>query len=229
MKTFKIVLSGLLTMLVISTTTGQDYKNNQFTLFSYNLEISNEMRDELANIQSYFENIPIRTKYTDDILKSLMIHHVYYKIKEELKAKIELEILPINSFLDEISYNDYGYPDTNIKKAIRKGYSKYYMNIVVKIESQTEEQRKLNPELFQDIDGKVSMPVVSIEITIFNNEGIIPIDKWTGSASAAKPYPIHSDLIKGFDGKTYNHEEDDNTLFQLLDRATENLIKKVID
>ena len=145
------------------------------------------------------------------------------------KEQLELEILPVNTFLRTIKYDDYGYPNTSARTALRKGYSRYYFKVEAHIESITKNKRNDGPGMFEEIDYPVVFPQLSIEITIFNNEGIIPIDKWIGTSSARYPLPINEYLLKGFDNtemivKPLDENQDDN-LFLIMDRAIHNTIQ----
>ncbi|MFC2104915.1 hypothetical protein ACFLS4_06145 [Bacteroidota bacterium] len=140
-----------------------------------------------------------------------------------------MEILPINTFMRNVKYNDYGYPNTNIRDAIRKGDSRFYFKVDAKLESLTKDKRDESPELFEDIDYSIVYPELTVEITVYNNEGIIPVAKWLGVSTPKYPLTINEYLLKGFDNTemTILPAEDQQTdnLYLMLDRAIHNAIQ----
>ncbi len=226
----KLLIFTLILILSISQSFSRDIRNKQFSLFEYHFEISDNFKEEISSLSSYLNNIKTYKNPGNDQLKAVLIHNIYYSIEEALEEQLEIEILPVNSFQNNVKYNDYGYPKTSISKALRKGYSKYYLKIIVKIESLTEEKRKSNPELFEDINETVIIPQISIDITVFNNEGIIPVDKWIGIASSDKPLVIDNYFIKGFDNS--DNELEKNTkdnLSSIKDKAINQMIQNFLN
>ena len=216
-------------MIIAQSISAQKVKNKQFSLINYNLTISDEITEELSDLESYIDNIKTYNDPGNDKLQAIFVHIIYFSLKEQLEQDLEMEILPINTFMREVKYNDYGYPKTSIRDAIKKGYSKYYFKVEANIESLTEDKQKEKPEMFEEIDYPVIFPQMSIEITIYNNEGVIPVDKWIGTTTARYPLPINEYLLKGFDNnemevKPIDENQDDN-FYLMLDRAIHNAIQ----
>lgn len=216
-------------ILIAQFVSAQKVKNKQFSLISYDLNISNETTEELSELESFIDNIKTYNDPGNDKLQAIFVHIIYYTLKEKLINELEMEILPINTFMREVKYNDYGYPNTSMREALKKGYSKYYFKIKVDIESLTESRQKENPELFEDINTPVIFPKMTMEITLFNNEGVIPIDKWIGTTTARNPLAINEYLFKGFDNSqmevlSADKQQADN-YFLMLDRVIHNVIQ----
>ncbi|MEA3316520.1 MAG: hypothetical protein U9R54_01020 [Bacteroidota bacterium] len=224
----KLLLFSIISIFTINISLSQNITNKQFSLFNYELEISDEFRQETSILSSFINSIETYKNPGDDQLKAILIHNIYYSIKETLERKLEIAILPVNSFQNEINYNDYAYPKASIRKALRKGYSKFYFKVNVKIESLTEEKRESNPKLFEEINGSVTIPQVTIDITIFNKDGIIPVDKWHGKASANTPLPIDNYLFKGFDRSGENTNNKEN-LSSIKDKAINQLVQNFLN
>jgi hypothetical protein len=207
----------------------QKITNKQFSLIGYNLNISKEITNELSDLDGFMNNIKTYNDPGNDKLRAIFTHIIYYTIKQKFEEELEIEILPINTFMRAVKYDDYGYPTTNIRDAMRKGDSKFYFKIDVTIESLTESKRKSNPELFEDIDYKVTFPQMSMEVVIYNNQGIIPVDKWVGTTTAKKPLPINEYLLKGFDNTSmtieYGENQQADNFYLMLDRVIHNAIQ----
>ncbi len=207
----------------------QKITNKQFSLIGYNLNISKEVANELSDLDGFMDNIKTYNDPGNDKVRAIFTHIIYYTIKQKFEEELEIEILPINTFMRAVKYDDYGYPTTNIRDAMRKGDSKFYFKIDVTIESLTESKRKSNPELFEDIDYKVTFPQMSMEVVIYNNQGIIPVDKWVGTTTAKKPLPINEYLLKGFDNTSmtieYGENQQADNFYLMLDRVIHNAIQ----
>lgn len=215
------------------TVHAQNIKNKQFSLINYDLSISNDFIEEVADLESFVENIKTFNDPGNEKLKAVFIHTIYYTLKEHLEQELEMEILPINTFMRNVKYDDYGYPKTNIRKALRKGDSKYYFSVDAEIKSLTKDKRDESPELFSSRDYPTVYPELSIEITVFKNEGIIPVAKWIGSTTPKYPLAINEYLLKGFDNTEMKvlpaEENQTDNLFLMLDRAIYNTIQYQIN
>ncbi len=221
----------LLVVIVIFSTTlfGQNIRNKQFSLFSYNLSISNDLIEELSDMESFIDNIETYNDPGNEKLKAIFVHTLFYYLKDNLQNELEMEILPVNTFMREVKYDDFGYPKTNIREALKKGFSHFYFKVEVEFESLTKKKREESPELFEDIDYKVTYPQINIKITVYNNEGVIPVAKWEGYSTPKYPLAINNYLLKGFDNTEMiiqpAEEQQTDNLYLILDRAIHNTIQ----
>lgn len=221
----------LLIVIALFTTTlfGQNIRNKQFSLFSYELSIGKDLVEELSSLESFVEGIETYNDPGNEKLKAIFVHTVFYYLKENLQNELEIDILPVNTFMREVKYDDFGYPKTNIREALKKGFSKFYFKVEVDFESLTKDKREENPELFEDIDYNVIYPQITIQITVYNNQGVIPVAKWEGSSTPKYPLAINNYLLKGFDNtemiiQPVEDKQTDN-LYLILDRAIHNTIQ----
>jgi len=219
-------------LILILATVGlnaQNIRNKQFSLFSYNLNISNDFIEEITELESFIDNIKTYNDPGNEKLKAVLVHIIYYSLKENLERELEMEILPINTFMRKVKYNDYGYPKTNIRDALRKGGSRFYFKVEANLESFTKKKRDESPEIFEDIDNNVTYPQLSIEVTVYNNEGIIPVAKWQGVTNPKYPLVINNYLLKGFDNTEMKilpaEDQQTDNLYLMLDRAIHNTIQ----
>lgn len=221
----------LLIIIVLFSTTlfGQNIKNKQFSLFSYELSISKDLVEELSELESFVDGIKTYNDSGNEKLKAIFVHTLFYNLKDNLQNELEMEILPVNTFMREVKYNDFGYPKTNIREALKKGYSRFYFKIEVDFESILKEKREDNPELFKDINHSVTYPQISMKITVYNNQGVIPVAKWSGSSTAKYPLAVNKYLLKGFDNTEMiiqpAEEQQTDNIYLILDRAIHNTIQ----
>ncbi len=218
-----------LVFLISASISAQNIKNKQFSLINYNLSISNDFIEELIKLESFIDNIKTYNDPGNEKLKAILVHIIYYNLKENLERELEMEILPINTFMRNVKYDDYGYPKTNIRNALRKGNSRFYFKVAANLESLTKKKKDESPEIFENIDYSVTYPQLSIEITVYNNKGIIPVAKWFGVTSPKYPLAINEYLLKGFDNTEMAilpaEDQQTDNLYLMLDRAIHNAIQ----
>ncbi len=228
MNTKRYYLLILLALFTIALN-AQNIRNKQFSLFNYKLSVSNDFVEKTSDLEAFIDNIKTYNDPGNEKLKAVLIHIIYYNLKEKLEEELEIEILPINTFMRNVKYDDYGYPDANIRQALRKGNSRFYFSVHAKLESLLKNKLDESPELFEDIDYRVVYPELTIEVTVFNNEGIIPIAKWIGATTPKYPLAINEYLLKGFDNTEMEilpaEAQQTDNLYLMLDRAIHNTIQ----
>jgi len=229
----KKYLIFLLLLISWVSSNGQKIADKQFSLIDYKLEISKDFRNEISELDHFISGIKTYNDPGNDKLTAIFVHIIYFSFKEMIEKDIGIEILPINTFMNAVKYDDYGYPKTNIRKALRKGYSQYYFNLNVKIESIDIEQKKDHPKKYEDITYKTTYPQVTLNMTIYNKDGIIPVYNLTGTAVATNPLQVNEYLLKGFDNTEMDiappGEQQSDNLYTVFYRATKNLIQDYLN
>jgi hypothetical protein len=215
----RILLTTLLVCLA-AVTFSQNFTNKQMALIHYDLKISETFREEVRPLSNYLQSVEVHNEEARDRLKAVLIHHLYYNLAPRIERQLDISILPINSFMEAVKYDEYGYPKAGISRALRKGDSPFYFKLEVSLESQTEEKKESNPE----IPDSVTFPFFSIDITIFNDEGIIPADKWHGEAAAEEGLALEKSLFGEFTRQ--RPALGATTLSSLYDQAIANLINR---
>ena len=96
----------------------------------------------------------------------------------------------------------------------------------------TKSKKDEDPTLFEKYNYPVIYPEMTIEITVFNNEGVIPVSKWIGTSTPQYPLPVNDYLLKGFDNKEMvilpAEDHQDDNLYLMLDRAIHNTIQNYL-
>ncbi|MFP4023556.1 MAG: hypothetical protein ACLFVR_03440 [Thiohalospira sp.] len=225
----------ILSILLVSwySIDAQNLANKQFSLINYNLDISKEIRSELSELDPLINSIKTYNDPGNDKIKAILIHTIYFTFKEVIERDLEIEILPINTFMRDVKYDDYGYPETSIRRALRKGYSQYYFKIDVKIESITKQKKSENSDKYQNIDNTTTYPQIKINMVIYSKDGIIPVYNLTGTAVATNPLQVNQYLLNGFDNTIMDisppgKQQADN-IYTIFYRATKNLIQDYLN
>lgn len=216
MKPFILLLTGLVLTLNLSA---QNIINKQFALIDYNLEITDNFRDQTESLQNFYQSAQVHNEEAEDRLKAILVHDIYYNLKPRLERELQISILPVNSFMQEAKYDDFGYPKMSIRRALRKGDSPFYFNVNVELNSREAEE--INQE---DNTGPVVQPQFIVDIKVFNDEGILPVYKWHGEKMASRALPVSKTLFKGFVDELPGAQKTDTTLTFLYDEAVTTLI-----
>jgi len=214
------ILFSVLFLSLATLTLAQNYTNKQMALIHYNLKISESFREEVQPLNNYLQSVEVHNKDADDRLKAVLIHHLYYNLTPRIERQLEISILPIHSFMEAVKYDKFGYPRSSINRALRKGDSPFYFKLDVTLSSRTEEEKEANPEM---PEGMI-WPFFTIEVTVFNDEGIIPVDKWHGEARTEEGIAVEKDLFGEFTKQ--RPALGATTLSGLYDQAVSNLINQ---
>jgi len=225
----KKILFIVLISLITASLYSQKVANKQFSLIDYDLTITKDVVQELSSLESYVDGIKTYNDPGNNKLEAIFVHIIYFTLKEKFEEELEMEILPINTFLRKVKYDDYGYPKTTIRDAMKKGYSKYYFRFNAKIESLTEETMKEDTLMYKDIDYPAIFPKISLEVIVYNKDGVIPVDKWFSSVTSRYPLPINEYILKGFDNQEMEvlpfEEQQQDNFYLMLDRAIYGVIQ----
>ena len=219
----KIVFIVFILIFLSNTSFGRKLENKQFALFGYEVIIDEEFRNEIKALDSYINSIKGYTGKKQDKLEGKIYDITYPYIEEKLEKKYSIDILPVNSYTDNIKYNAYGYPETSVKKAQELGNSHFYLKIVVYISTTTPKGKDAKNSILYK--NKTS-PLVTIEVEVYERIGIIPIGKAVGEAKTSTPQRIDEKFLEGI-VKPINKEdvsELDETLFALILKAIDNML-----
>jgi hypothetical protein len=223
MKRFILITVTLIISINISA---QNIQYKQFALINYDLEITDEFRDDLKPVKKFLKSAEVHNDGTDDKLKAILVHHFYYHLAGKMEKQLEIDILPINTFQQEVKYDQFGYPKANINKILRIGDSPFYFKVKIHLDSNTKDKKKDNPKL----KGDIIFPTIAIDVTVFNDEGIIPVFKWHGEKIAYKPFIVNERFFRTvvkdeqLPKKPKDLEKEQESLFELYSLAATNLI-----
>jgi len=230
------IFIALFLIIVANITFAQNITNKQFALIKYELDIADEFREDLEPLKDFINNTKVRSENKEDKLKAIIIHHIYYHLKERFEEDLDVDIIPRNSFGDKAKYNDYGYPRIGIGKALRKGSATFYFKIDLEITSKTEE-RIDNDSKLEEIDKDIFFPHIITKVTIYNDEGIIPVAKWRGEKITYEPVYVNKRLFRGFiddydlppKPELEEGETEQESLFDMYDETLSEMITSFLE
>jgi hypothetical protein len=166
----------------------QKFAKSQFTLFSYDVFISDRVRTELSSMEGY---INFRPSENQNKVEGMLMHGFYEMINNILTDTLNIFILPVSSLTSKAKYNAYGYPEINIRKAIKLADTKFFLKIGATFENAISENKTKQ----ENID--IFKPKVVVRIDIYNKEGYLPIQSSVGSAEAINAVKISPEFISG--------------------------------
>ncbi len=179
----------------------QKYKNKEISLISFSVTIYPETKQFLEKLSGNFP--PYKNPKADKIIGTIK-EKTWAFLIDKLQEDNGMFILPLNTLGDSYSYDIYGFPDGNINKALKKGESKFYMKIEMYIGTasnptnavsyKNQKDTSLYPSQLQD--GQI-MPKVTIDITTYSNNGILPVGRYKGISAAPKPFDLTPYVLDG--------------------------------
>jgi len=220
-----IKLNHLCAILIIfvfpSFAISQKYKNKETSLISFNINIYPDTKQFLENLQGHFS--PYKNPKADKIIGTVK-EKTWAFLMDRLQTDIGMLILPLRTLGDNYSYDRFGFPDGNINKAIKAGESKYYMKIDMFIGTELNPNHPHYPknprdsisEPIQIQEGQI-MPKVTINITMYSENGILPINKYTGIAIAPRPFDLTPYVLDGL--VNTNNSFEPTTLMGIINEA----------
>jgi hypothetical protein len=220
----KLKTIALLLIFVQMSLMARSYFNKEFAIFYYNVSISRDFRREIKGLESYINSIPGYNKKGQEKLLGRIYELTYTYLEEKLEKQYEMNILPINSFTNNVEYNEYLFPVTQIQRARKYGNSNYYLKINIDIETAIPKDARVSV-LFRN----KTHPMVTVSIEIYDNESMFAVKKVTGQAQSSMPIRVEEKFLYGIIAPVNLDEIDnlDENLFVLLITAMNKAINEI--
>lgn len=217
----------LLGLIIVDTCYAQKYRKKEVSLISFKLNINSDYRLKLEPFSGLF-NEPQNKKANR--IDNQIIYSAWDLIGEKLRNEVGMVILPLDAYGNKFTYDEYGFPDIGINKALNKGQSKYYIKIDIDFSPEfsakyiTKSQPDSANQIIHLKDDEIK-PKVSIYLTIFSDKGIIPVANCVGEATTEEIITLDKSF---FDGIVNNEISPDKvTFYNLLEKASKKLIISV--
>lgn len=221
-----ITLSLLFTLPFIGYS--QRYKNKDVSLISFSVSIHDDVKAYLDKFESQFPNTA--DNKADKII-ALIKDQTWVALVDSLQQGVGMSVLPVTTFGNRSNYDEYNYPNIGISKAQQIGYSKIFIKIDLDINPEPplyQNSSKIKSNIVQTVKPKEGeiMPFVSLTITCFSTNGIIPIGKFTGTVQASTIWKDgNSSMLDGLvnaDSKT-----DQSTIMSLITHCIHDAVKNM--
>lgn len=188
----KLFLISIVIFFCASGFAQKTARNAQVSLFSYDYTFSADFIDKFKALSS---NFSINKKDPKLAAEAILARNVFEEIKSSLDKVYGLFVLPENSFLDAAKYDDNGYPQILIQKAIREGNTKFFFKISTRFDfvPLTELPERIAPGEY---------PRVYICIKIYNKFGYEPIQVMEATYYTDKPFSFNAEALSGLEYTT---------------------------
>jgi len=223
---FSITLSLLLALPFIGYS--QRYKNKDVALISFSVSIHDDVKAYLDKFESQFPNA-VNNK-ADKII-ALIKDQTWAALADSLQEGVGMSVLPVTTFGNRSNYDEYKYPNIGISKAQQIGYSKIFIKIDLEINAEptlSQSNLKVKTNSAPTAKPKVGevMPFVSVTLSCFSNNGIIPIGKFTGTAQATTIWKDgNSSILDGLVND--NAKTDQSTIMSLITHCIHDAVKNM--
>ncbi len=222
---FSITLSLLLALPFIGHS--QRYKNKDVALISFSVSIHDDIKAYLDKFESQFPNT---ANNKSDKIIALIKDLTWAALADSLQEGVGMSVLPVTTFGNRSNYDDYNYPNIGISKAQQIGYSKIFIKIDLEINpeppiNQSYSKNKSNSQTIKPKEGEI-MPFVSLTVTCFSVNGIIPIGKYTGTTQATAIWKDgNSSILDGL--VNIDFKTDQSTIMSLITHCIHDAVKNM--
>ena len=230
MKLSRITFLFILILGVLNHTFAQSYRNRQLAVISYNVSIHQSLKVMLDQQAHLFPDVENRR--ADKIIAPLK-ERSWVLVEDRLEEGTGMYILPLNAHGKNFSYDVYGFPEVAINRALRVGTSKHYIRVDLTISGTSARKdtgygsrpaARDTSANEGEVEGDVT-PQVSITVTTYTDKGVIPLQRVTGSATAAQPWFINEDIFTGIANPKDWSKGDTSTIMGLINAALDDVMK----
>ncbi len=220
MRAFLYIIVSILIVMPFKGVS-QKYKNKEVSLISFTISIHPETKIFLDQFENQFQSV--KNNNADKIISKIK-EQAWGSLVDSLQQGMGMIILPISTFGAKIGYDAYNFPDVSITRAQRIGYSRFYIRIDLAIGPEilppNSSFKTKNDTALQKLkikEGEIK-PVVTLTITCYPENGILPVGKYIGSAQASTVWISENASI--LDGLVNTDVKTDlSTLMSLINEA----------
>lgn len=209
----------------------QKYQNRQLALISFSYNITKDIKPYFDVYNELFPDV--ENKRADRIIAAAK-EYTWYMLKARLEAETGMYILPLTSHGNTFKYDEYNFPNVTINRALKNGSSRYYLKVDLTISSSIPKgemgygaKPSTDTTFMEGLDQEnACLPVMNIEVTLFNDKGILPIQKVSSLVTATAPWVMGEDIFKGLINREEFNSEDTNTLLGLTNVCISKLLRQ---
>ncbi|HPD96471.1 MAG TPA: hypothetical protein PLA24_11335 [Tenuifilaceae bacterium] len=223
LNTFAIIFL-LVNLTFLPEAKSQNLRKKETCLISFKVNIDSDYQYKFSEFAGIFPE-PGNKKVNK--VENLIKYTTWDILKEKLTNQLGMIIIPLNAYGNKFSYDDFGFPDISISRALNKGRSKQY--IKVELEIHPEHSAKYITKIVPDSANKIVelkenevKPQVTINLTVYSDKGIIPKASGSGTANCKEVIVLDDSFFDGI--ANGNVQPGKINLYNLIDRAAQNLI-----
>jgi hypothetical protein len=232
MRITNLTICILLIFGTFNVASSQSFRNKQFALITFNYNIHQSLKNTINEHSNLFPEV--EDKKADRIISKFK-ENTWLLLEDRLQTEVGMYILPLNAHGRSFKYDVYGYPTVSINKALKDGSSKFYLRIDLTINATSTKgdtgygarsQSRDTSINFDEIPANAIIPQVTITASMYNDKGIIPLQKLTGTYTARAYWLITEDSFNGIVNKKEFNPEQSDTFMGLINLAITDLISK---
>ncbi|MGB9746294.1 MAG: hypothetical protein ACPLXM_05140 [Bacteroidales bacterium] len=160
MKKYVLILSAVATLLPFRMYS-QKFEGSQFCPIGYNLLAGKDFKSRMALV---YPKLPGNMQNADKI-EYILTYSFYDILTRQLMDNLKVYIPPPSIFEDKVKYDQYGFPEVTVQKAIKLSDAKFFFKCQIRVE---EAFPNATPQ------GMVT-PGISIQFTLYSKQGYVPI------------------------------------------------------
>ena len=231
MKSLILTTISLLTLTITSQAQSQKYQNRQLALIAFNYNIAKDIK---PNFDSFAHLFPEAESRRADRMLAVTKERTWYLIKAHLEQETGMYILPINSHGSSFKYDEYNFPNVNINRALKHGSTRFYLKVDLTISSGIPKgemgygaRATVDTTLIEGLDQEgACLPSMTIDVTIYNDRGILPIQRVSSTITATTLWVMNDDTFKGLINRDEYERNDTNTLLGLTNVTMQKLLRQ---
>lgn len=227
MKRWITVLLATVFFITNTQVIAQKYRNKEVALIAFKVNIDPGYHAKFSEYAHLFRE-PVKPQ--QDRIIGHLTADIWDIIKQQLTNDVGMIILPLDAYGNKFSYDQYGFPNTSINRALQKGNSRFYISIEVDISPEfsskyiTKTSADTSPQVIQLANNEIK-PRVIIKMNIYNDKGIIPVANTKGEALESKIITLNDKYFDGFVNTNINSPYE--TLYKLVNQAVKELVISV--
>lgn len=187
-----------MTLTSLSAQSKKFYKRETALIF-YELTIDGGYMQKFEQYEQLFSPSKDSKRHP---IKNQMLYTSWDMVRQALEQQTGMLIVPMDAYGKRFTYNDYGFPNMTANKAISKGESRYYLRFDISLKPEANPIYSTNAQkpdsLLTVLEPNQIQPILTIDITIYPNKGVLPVCKATITHKAPEPMELNAELFDGF-------------------------------
>ena len=210
---YLLFVTALFTGIFTNNAYTQKYAKSQFTLFAFSHDIDDKVKLELSPLEG---SIHFKPEKDQNAIEAMIIHTTYALVSKTMEDSLGSFFMPTNTFTNKTKYDDYGYPDMTIQKAIRLGDTKYFLRISLIVENDQYDNAG------KKVSGDIFKPKVTLTLSVYNKYGFEPLQSAEAIQSSVKAVKLFPEFLAGMNmiDPSIKSKNNNETLYDILNRAT---------
>lgn len=196
--TLLIALSLNLLMPEMLQAQSKKFYKRETALIFYDFYIEGSLMQQFEQYSDLFR--PCKEEKRNPI-KNQLLYTSWDMIREALEDQTGMLIVPMDAYGSRFTYDDYGFPNMGINKALKKGASKYYLRFDISLKPTPTPvyTTSTKPDsLAMSLTPGQILPILTIDVTIYPDKGVLPTSKSTITIKAQQPFEVNEALFDGF-------------------------------